>query len=116
MVRNGVYARADAVIPESNVYVLRETKASTFPMKADKTTPGEPEPHYIEASVIERVFDPFFTTKAPGEGTGLGLAVSQEIVRDHGGSLRAESSGRGATFTVSIPAMALEIQREMGDA
>ncbi|MCI0399653.1 MAG: ATP-binding protein [Chloroflexi bacterium] len=52
---------------------------------------------------IANLFEPFFSTKH--EGTGLGLAVSQEIVVAHGGTLEAASqSGRGATFTVKLPA------------
>ena len=58
----------------------------------------------IGADVIETLFDPFVTTKPPGEGTGMGLAISWVIVRDHGGELRAANSGSGATFTVSLPA------------
>ena len=53
---------------------------------------------------VGRIFDAFFTTKAPGQGTGLGLTVSQGIVRDHGGRLQVESTpGKGATFTLSLP-------------
>ena len=50
-----------------------------------------------------RVFDPFFSTKEPGKGTGMGLAVTQSIVRDHGGEVQFESDGRGTRFIVSIP-------------
>jgi signal transduction histidine kinase len=51
---------------------------------------------------LARLFEPYRTTKA--QGTGLGLMVSQRIVRDHGGSIDAESSpGRGTTFTVRLP-------------
>jgi two-component system NtrC family sensor kinase len=53
----------------------------------------------------ERVFEPFYTTKPAGAGTGLGLAVSAGIVRDHGGALRAENApGAGAAFVVELPA------------
>jgi len=54
--------------------------------------------------VRERVFDPFFTTK-PGERTGLGLFVCQQIVQSLGGRITVESElGRGSTFRVELPA------------
>ena len=60
----------------------------------------------IASHQLLHIFDPFFTTKAPGEGTGLGLTVSQGIVRDHGGTLTTASEpGCGATFTMTLPAM-----------
>jgi two-component system, NtrC family, sensor kinase len=61
------------------------------------TGPGVPP------QVRSRVFDPFFTTKEPGKGTGMGLAVSQSIMRDHGGDLSFESGPEGARFFVTIP-------------
>lgn len=58
----------------------------------------------IEDRVQERMFDPFFTTKAPGEGTGLGLAVAHGIIVAHGGVIRVQSKpGAGATFEVLLP-------------
>jgi signal transduction histidine kinase len=52
--------------------------------------------------VKERIFEPFFSTK--DGGTGLGLAVSQQIVQAHGGSIRCESApGQGTTFVVRLP-------------
>lgn len=59
--------------------------------------PGVPE------ALRERIFEPFFTTRAPGEGTGLGLSVSHEIVRASGGELRLEQAERGARFVVILP-------------
>ncbi len=58
----------------------------------------------IPAENLPRIFEPFFTTKAVGEGRGLGLAVSYGIVRDHGGSISAQSQvGEGSTFRVRLP-------------
>ena len=60
----------------------------------------------IGDAVVSRIFDPFFTTKPEGLGTGLGLAVSRSVAREHGGELALESSspfGRGASFRLSVP-------------
>ena len=58
----------------------------------------------IPAEHAERIFDPFFTTKDVGVGTGLGLATSFDIVRRHGGTLRARNRPEGGTtFEVFLP-------------
>ncbi|WP_210191693.1 MULTISPECIES: ATP-binding protein [Rhodomicrobium] len=52
----------------------------------------------------EKIFEPFFTTKPPGEGLGLGLAISRDIIRDFGGSLSASSRREGgAEFIINLP-------------
>jgi two-component system, NtrC family, sensor kinase len=58
----------------------------------------------IPADKLEAVFQPFYSTKLNRGGTGLGLSISSEIVRRHGGALRAESQpGEGACFVVELP-------------
>jgi len=58
----------------------------------------------IEPHDLARIFDAFYTTKERGKGTGLGLLVSQRIVREHGGTLRVESeTGKGTRFTIALP-------------
>jgi signal transduction histidine kinase len=59
----------------------------------------------IPAAMRERVFDPFFTTKAEPGGVGMGLPISHRIVEAHHGKLILECvEGRGATFTIVLPA------------
>jgi signal transduction histidine kinase len=53
---------------------------------------------------LEKIFEPFFSTKAPGEGTGLGLFVTKEIVEKLGGKIQVDSRvGQGARFVVKLP-------------
>ncbi|MBP7316119.1 MAG: HAMP domain-containing histidine kinase, partial [Chitinophagaceae bacterium] len=59
----------------------------------------------IPQKVLDKIFQPFFTTKPTGQGTGLGLSLSYDIVtKGHGGELRAETKdGEGTTFIVQLP-------------
>ncbi len=58
----------------------------------------------IPQDVIESIFNPFFTTKPTGQGTGLGLAMSSDIVREHGGTIKVESEpGEFTVMIVTIP-------------
>ncbi len=60
--------------------------------------PGIPE------EIKDKIFQPFFTTKPTGEGTGLGLSLSYDIVKAHGGTISVESEpGLGTTFTILLP-------------
>jgi signal transduction histidine kinase len=60
----------------------------------------------VVAADRERLFEPFYTTKPPGEGTGLGLALTYDvIVTRHGGSISVDSEdGEGTMITLSLPA------------
>jgi signal transduction histidine kinase len=58
----------------------------------------------IPQKAIDKIFQPFFTTKPAGEGTGLGLSLSYDIIRAHGGELKVSSTeGEGAAFTILLP-------------
>jgi signal transduction histidine kinase len=59
----------------------------------------------IPKAVLDKIFQPFFTTKPSGQGTGLGLSLSYEIVtKAHGGELKVDNKpGEGATFTIILP-------------
>lgn len=58
----------------------------------------------IPQKVMEKIFQPFFTTKPTGQGTGLGLSLSYDIVKAHGGELKVETKeGEGTIFIISIP-------------
>ena len=59
----------------------------------------------IPASVVEKIFQPFFTTKPTGQGTGLGLSLSYDIIsKGHGGSLKVETNeNEGTSFIIQLP-------------
>ncbi len=59
--------------------------------------------HGIPESVKEKIFQPFFTTKPTGSGTGLGLSLSYDIVKAHGGEFHVESrEGEGSKFIITL--------------
>ncbi len=60
----------------------------------------------IPADHLNKIFEPFFTTKPTGQGTGLGLSLSYDIVtKGHGGELNVDSKeGEGTTFLIILPA------------
>ena len=58
----------------------------------------------IPEAIKDKIFQPFFTTKPTGQGTGLGLSLSYDIVKAHGGELKLTTSeGVGSSFTISLP-------------
>jgi signal transduction histidine kinase len=60
----------------------------------------------IPQKVVDKIFQPFFTTKPTGQGTGLGLSLSYDIVKAHGGEIKVESREKeGTTFTIQLPAI-----------
>ncbi|HET6766618.1 MAG TPA: ATP-binding protein, partial [Chitinophagaceae bacterium] len=58
----------------------------------------------IPQKVLDKIFQPFFTTKPTGQGTGLGLSLSYDIVKAHGGEIKVETKeGQGSAFIIQLP-------------
>ena len=58
----------------------------------------------IPQKVLDKIFQPFFTTKPTGQGTGLGLSLSYDIVKAHGGEIKVETKeGEGSEFIIQLP-------------
>ncbi len=56
------------------------------------------------AKVLDKIFQPFFTTKPTGQGTGLGLSLSYDIIKAHEGVILVETEeGKGTEFTIQLP-------------
>lgn len=100
--------------------VPREVLFARFP---DEAIPKE-WPRYVciritdtgcgmDRDTLQHIFEPFFTTKKAGEGTGLGLAVAEQIIRTHRGRIAAESVVRqGTTFRIYLPLQETARQNE----
>lgn len=89
-----------ATPPGGRVSLRVRPRENRLLLLVEDTGPG------IPPELLTRVFEPFFTTKDPGQGTGLGLAVSHTIVQQHGGTLTAENRtdrASGARFVVALP-------------
>jgi two-component system, NtrC family, sensor kinase len=89
---------------------LLEEGAEFICVHISDTGPG------VSPVVADRVFESFFTTKERGRGTGLGLAVSKRIVKEHGGRIGfTNNPGGGAVFWVILPAAVGEECGELDD-
>ena len=81
-----------------DIKCLARREGSLVEIRVSDTGPG------IEPDALSKVFDPFYTTKEPGHGTGLGLFIVQEIVREHDGCLAIESIyGEGTSVIILLP-------------
>jgi signal transduction histidine kinase len=89
----------DGYEPEVVVHCGRADSTTTIKISVQDNGTGIPE------SIKDKIFQPFFTTKPTGQGTGLGLSLSYDIVKAHGGAMEASSKeGEGSIFTIRLPA------------
>ncbi|MBS1609239.1 MAG: hypothetical protein JSS70_10865 [Bacteroidetes bacterium] len=84
---------------EPLVSVKTKKLNDTIEISVEDNGNGIPEP------IKEKIFQPFFTTKPTGQGTGLGLSLSYDIVKAHGGELKVETKeGEDTVFVIQLPA------------
>lgn len=84
---------------EPSIFISTGQKGTQLEIKIEDNGPGVPE------EIREKIFEPFFTTKPTGEGTGLGLSLSYDIItQGHNGTLVLEDSAqKGASFIITLP-------------
>ena len=100
-VRNEVKAEALAKAEanfEPTVWVTTRKESDKVLISVRDNGPGIPE------EILNKIFQPFFTTKPTGQGTGLGLSLSYDIIKAHGGELKVETKeGEGSEFFIQLP-------------
>jgi signal transduction histidine kinase len=85
---------------EPTVVVSTKLMDNKVEIKVVDNGKGIPQQH------VDKVFQPFFTTKPTGQGTGLGLSLSYDIVKIHGGEIKIDTAeGQGTAFIVWLPAV-----------
>ncbi len=96
---NGIHAMPDG--GDLYLNIASDTESDSIKIDIKDTGVGIPEEH------LESIFDPFFTTKKEGEGTGLGLSVTYNIVKRHHGTISVTSEpGKGTCFSIFLPVKA----------
>lgn len=83
---------------EPNVTVQTKKEENTIEIHVTDNGNGIPK------KVLDKIFQPFFTTKPTGQGTGLGLSLSYDIIKAHGGNIKVNTKeNQGTTFIISLP-------------
>ncbi|MEO7210385.1 MAG: ATP-binding protein, partial [Chitinophagaceae bacterium] len=107
--RSAVNEKSQSSILTSNISLLTSSFQPTVSVSTKKldnhvTITVSDNGNGIPQKVLDKIFQPFFTTKPTGQGTGLGLSLSYDIVKAHGGEIKVESmEGEGTTFIIQIP-------------
>ncbi len=94
-----LFINASHAIDGKGVIKIRTSKEKES-VRIDISDSGKGIPEDIKS----KVFEPFFTTKPVGKGTGFGLSISAEIIKEHGGTILLDSiENKGTTFTITLP-------------
>jgi signal transduction histidine kinase len=88
---------AHAAGPGGWVEIATSKRPGRVTVEVVDSGPGVPQ------AIRDRIFEPFFTTKPPGQGTGLGLSTSRDLVHRHGGTLELRARGDRTVFAVDLP-------------
>ena len=97
---NAVYAIVKKAAPDAMIQFTATESDSQYILKIRDNGIG------IDQDILNKVFDPFFTTKTTGEGSGVGLYLSREIIQNHGGDISVTSAMDEFTeFTITLPTL-----------
>lgn len=89
---------AFAIEKEGDVWIRLKADANNAIIEFEDNGCG------MNETTSKKVFDPFYTTKAVGQGTGLGMAISYKVIKNHNGSIELKSElGKGSKFTIVLP-------------
>src|SRR5215203_4469542 len=103
LITNAFYAVADKKKQEPNGYEPLVT-VSTKKLEGKVEIKVSDNGNGIPQKALDKIFQPFFTTKPTGLGTGLGLSLSYDIIKAHGGEIRVETKdGEGTGFIIQLP-------------
>jgi signal transduction histidine kinase len=97
--KKALWSNDPGSIYEPTVSVITKKQANTIEIRVADNGNGMPQ------KIVDKIFQPFFTTKPTGQGTGLGLSLSYDIIKTHGGELKVENKeGEGAQFIIILKA------------
>ena len=103
LLNNAFYAvqqkqKENSSLYEPSVSVSTKKMVDTVEIKVSDNGNGIPQ------KIVAKIFQPFFTTKPTGQGTGLGLSLSYDIIKAHGGEIKVETKeGEGSEFIIQLP-------------
>jgi signal transduction histidine kinase len=86
----------DAIPKSGKIHICAVLETNFIVVRITDNGPG------IPANMINKIFDPFYTTKPPGQGTGLGLALSRKLVRSYNGDIYVRSEEQRTEFCVNL--------------